>query len=298
MPDTSPPAGRFGPDVYATWRRSSLGEITEALEHRLILRLAGKLEGQSVLDVGCGDGTLARIAARHGTILVVGCDPDPRMIARAAAPAARGEAGVGLAVARAQALPFADGSFDVVTCIAVLAFVPDTAAAIAEMARVLRPGGRLVIGDLGRWSYWAARRRIRGWLGAELWRGARFRGAGALARMVRRAGLVVGAVNGAIFYPPWTVLARRMAPLDPAAGRGHDPGGGVRDGRGNETCATAPLIPRRRPGTPRPPRRLAGCTGPAYRPPKPPRDPPAHRNRPARGRKTKGANVHGIRHVP
>ncbi len=217
-PDAPPPAGQFGPDVYATWRRSSLGAITEALELRLILRLAGPLQGRSVLDVGCGDGSWARVAARQGAALVVGCDPDPRMIARAAAPAARGAAAVDLAAARAQALPFADGSFDVVTCIAVLAFVPDAAAAIAEMARVLRPGGRLVIGDLGRWSYWAARRRIRGWFGAELWRGARFRGAGALATMLRRAGLAVGPIHGAIFYPPWTALARRMAPLDPALG--------------------------------------------------------------------------------
>jgi SAM-dependent methyltransferase len=218
MPRTGvapPPAGQFGPDVYATWRRSSLGEITEALELRLILRLAGPLQGKAVLDVGCGDGTLALIAARHGAARVVGCDPDPRMIARATA---RGAADIGFAVARSQALPFADGSFDVVTCITVLAFVPDAAGAIGEMARVLRPGGRLVIGDLGPWSYWAARRRVRGWLGAALWRGARFRSAGALAAMARRAGLTVDAINGAIFYPPWTAVARLMAPLDPALG--------------------------------------------------------------------------------
>ena len=213
-----PPAGRFGPEVYAAWRRSSLGEITEALEQRLILRLAGPLQGRSVLDVGCGDGTLALVAARHGAARVAGCDPDPRMIARARAQAARGAAPIELAVARAQALPFADGSFDVVTCITVLAFVADAAGAVREMARVLRPGGRLVVGDLGRWSCWAVRRRIRGWCGAALWRGARFRTAGGLAAMARGAGLTVGATRGAIFYPPWTAVARRMAPLDPALG--------------------------------------------------------------------------------
>lgn len=215
-PQAPPPAGQFGPDVYAAWRRSSLGEITETLERRLILRLAGPLQKKSVLDVGCGDGTLARVAARHGAARVVGCDPDPRMIARATA---RGAADIAFAVARSQALPFADGSLDVVTCITVLAFVPDAADAIGEMARVLRPGGRLVIGDLGPWSYWALRRRIRGWFGAALWRGARFRGAHELAAMARHAGLAVGVINGAIFYPPSTALARLMAPLDPALGR-------------------------------------------------------------------------------
>ena len=88
MPNTAeatPSSGQFGPDVYAAWRHSSLGEITETLELRLILRLAGPLQGKSVLDVGCGDGTLALVAARHDAARVVGCDPDPRMIARARA---------------------------------------------------------------------------------------------------------------------------------------------------------------------------------------------------------------------
>ncbi len=230
--DAAPASGQFGPEVYADWRRSSLGEITEALELRLILRLVGPLPGKAVLDVGCGDGTLALVAARHGAARVAGCDPDPRMIARAAQAAcdtaardraardtaARDRAGIDLAVARSQALPYLDRSFDVVTCITVLAFVADAAAAVREMARVLRPGGRLVIGDLGKWSSWAVRRRIRGWLGAALWRGARFRTAGALAALARGAGLAVVATNGAIFFPPCTALARRMAPIDPVLG--------------------------------------------------------------------------------
>lgn len=209
-------AGQFGPDVYADWRKSSLGEITEALEQRGILRLAGPLQGRSVLDVGCGDGTLARVLARNGARRVCGCDPDPRMVGQARAGATGNGIRVDLAVARAQALPFADNTFDVVTCITVLAFIPDANAALREMARVIRPGGRLVIGDLGKWSLWAARRRIRGWFGAKLWRAARFRTAKELAALAERAGLIVGSAEGAIFFPPWTALARVMAPLDHA----------------------------------------------------------------------------------
>ena len=123
-----------------------------------------------------------------------------------------------LAVASALALPFPDNSFDVVTCITVLTFVADPAAAIREMARVLRPGGRLVIGDLNRWSVWAARRRIRGWLGAQLWRAAQFRTARELTALTRRAGLQPGSVRGAIFFPPWTAAARWMAPADARLG--------------------------------------------------------------------------------
>ncbi|WP_137128515.1 hypothetical protein [Roseomonas sp. HF4] len=59
------------------------------------------------------------------------------------------------------------------------------------MARVLRPGGRLVIGELGRWSLWAARDRIRGWLGSRLWRRSAFHSAADLRRAAEGAGLLV-----------------------------------------------------------------------------------------------------------
>ena len=53
---TSNRAGEVGPDIYAEWRASTLGAITESLEHELVLDLAGSLFGKSVLDVGCGTG--------------------------------------------------------------------------------------------------------------------------------------------------------------------------------------------------------------------------------------------------
>lgn len=216
---SAPPSGQFGPDIYASWRRSSLGEITEALERRLIFGLVGSLDGLSVLDVGCGDGTLALAVSQHGARRVSGCDPDARMVTRAYSQARREERHIDLAVARSQELPYADQSFDVVLCITVLTFISDPNVTVREMARVLRPGGRLVIGDLGRWSYWAARRRIRGWFGARLWRAARFRSAKELAAVIDDAGLKIGAIRGAIFFPPWAPVARLMAPFDPHLGR-------------------------------------------------------------------------------
>jgi ubiquinone/menaquinone biosynthesis C-methylase UbiE len=213
-----PDAGQFGPDIYTGWRGSSLGEITEALEHRLLFRLTGALKARSVLDVGCGDGTLAATMLRAGATRVVGCDPDPRMIARARTQTLASAVPVDFLVARSQALPFPDRCFDVVTCVTVLTFVPEADRAVSEMARVLRPGGHLVIGDLGKWSIWAARRRVRGWFGAPMWRAARFRTARELAALAARAGLIVSEIKGAIFFPPATALARWVAPIDPALG--------------------------------------------------------------------------------
>jgi len=216
--DQAAGAGQFGPVIYADWRESSLGEITEALEHRLIFRLTGPPGGKLVLDAGCGDGTLALAAAREGAARVCGCDLDPLMVGKARATASRDRMRIDLAVARLQTLPYPDNTFDVVTCITVLAFVPDAIQAAREMARVLRPGGCLVIGDLGKWSLWAARRRVRGWLGAKIWRTAKFRTAKELMGMTEAAGLTHDSVQGAIFYPPWTPLARLLAPLDSTLG--------------------------------------------------------------------------------
>jgi SAM-dependent methyltransferase len=82
-------AGQFGPGTYADWRETSLGSITEAIERRLILRLAGKVRGRSGLDVGCGDGALTSALSQNGAAHVVGCDIDPQMIARASAQVKR-----------------------------------------------------------------------------------------------------------------------------------------------------------------------------------------------------------------
>ncbi len=218
MPGDSHQPGSFGPDIYASWRASSLGTITETLEYRLLFRLIGDVRGLAVLDVGCGDGTLGLACWQRGAARVAGCDADLRMVARAAERAATAAARFDVVAARAEALPFGSDSFDAVSIVTVLAFVPEPHVAMREMVRVLRPGGHLVIGDLGRWSIWAARRRIRGWLGSATWRAARFRSAGDLRALARGAGLHVEHVSGAIYFPPLTALARLMAPTDVAFG--------------------------------------------------------------------------------
>ncbi len=141
------------------------------------------------------------------------------MIARAAAEAARHNAAIDYAIADAERLPFRDGVFDIVTIVTVLTFVPAPQAALREIARVLRPGGRLVIGDLGKWSLWAASRRLRAWLGAApMWNAAQFRTAGELRALVQAARLRVEQVSGAVYYPRCGPIAKLMAPLDPAFG--------------------------------------------------------------------------------
>lgn len=218
-PGVADHAGEVGPEAYATWRGTPLGRITEDLERQVVLRLAGELKGRSVLNVGCGDGALTVAWREAGASSVVGCNVNPRMIAAATARAARHTAAIGYAVARAECLPFRDCSFDVITAITMLAFVPEADRAVSEMARVLKAGGGLVIGDLGKWSLWAASRRIRGWMGSATWREARFRTASELRELVENAKLHVECLSGAIYYPHFGLIAKLMAPADPLLGR-------------------------------------------------------------------------------
>ena len=112
----------------------------------------GKLRpGERVVDVGCGAGIDSLIAAKKvgPDGRVIGVDMTPSMLekARHAAEETRLE-NVEFREGYAEALPVADGWADVVISNGVLNLMPDKAAALEEMSRVLKPGGRLQIGDI------------------------------------------------------------------------------------------------------------------------------------------------------
>ena len=135
-----------------------LGRNFHQQVQRLTIELAARerSDPQAILDVGCGTGALLRAAAvRFPAATRAGADPAERMIAVAAdaAPTAR------FVVAPAERLPFGDAEFDLVVSTNSFHNWPDQRAGIAEIGRVLRPGGTLVLVDpfaVGVLRPWAA----------------------------------------------------------------------------------------------------------------------------------------------
>ena len=124
----------------AGWWQEGFTDGADAEYEEQILPLAREcLTGAArVLDVGTGEGQIARLAAREGASLVVGVDPT---IAQLQLAHERG-GGANYARANADALPFPDGTFDAVVVCLVFEHIADHEPAIAEIARVLEPGGR------------------------------------------------------------------------------------------------------------------------------------------------------------
>jgi len=112
-----------------------------------LARLAGIAPGARVVDVACGSGATALLLARELGCVTVGVDLGARAIeqARRATPAG---ARARFLLGDAEALPVADASFDVALSECSLCTFPDKPRAIAEMARVVRPGGSIAIADV------------------------------------------------------------------------------------------------------------------------------------------------------
>ncbi len=212
------------PETLARWRAGPLGGRVEAVELALVLRMAGDLRRRAVLDVGCGDGSTLLAAAEAGAH-VTGLDRSARMLESAQARAAERGLTLDLHEGDAAALPFADASFDLVFAVTMLCFVEDPSRVLGELARVTRPGGRVVLGELARWSPWALKRRLQGALGSTAWRGVRFWTCRELRGLLAESGLVPGPCEGAVYFPPHALAARVLAPLDTLPGRLGLPGG-------------------------------------------------------------------------
>jgi arsenite methyltransferase len=117
---------------------------------RRLAQLAGVQRGRRVVDVACGSGASALLLARELDCLVVGVDLGARAVEQAngAARAAGLDDRARFLLGDAEALPIADAAFEVALSECSLCTFPDKRRAVAEMARVVRPGGAIAIADV------------------------------------------------------------------------------------------------------------------------------------------------------
>jgi SAM-dependent methyltransferase len=202
MPGIYPHQSQDAARRYDRWFDERWGRYAWRIESAAVLRALGPLSGRRTVDVGCGTGRLAALLAARDAY-VIGMDLDAAMLA-VAAPRLAGR----LVRADAMALPLRDASVDAAVTVATLEFTTDPARVLAEMARITRPGGRLVAAVLNPTSLW-------GWTGhvrdRSPYRAGRFPSRDALLALGRQHG--AAHIRGILFAAEHLPLLGWLGPL-------------------------------------------------------------------------------------
>ena len=138
---------------HRAYIQNAYRELEEGITRQQLDTLNIDATGKKVLDVGCGAGNLLVALATDTPKLLVGVDLDAIFLTFGRSQVERlidpSSAVPALLRASLPTLPFADESFDLVTCFLVMPHVPDDRTALTELARVLKPGGTLAISGHG-----------------------------------------------------------------------------------------------------------------------------------------------------
>jgi len=168
-------------EKYESWFATPVGQFVKRYESELLLALLDPLPGESILDVGCGTGIFTQDILGCGA-RVTGVDVSIPMLNRAITRL--GDAGLNGICADMSALPFADNSFDKVYAMTVIEFAANAERVIAELNRVARKGGLVVVTTLNSLSPWAEQRQKKGQEGHPLFQHVRFRSPEDVRRIV------------------------------------------------------------------------------------------------------------------
>lgn len=159
-------------EKYDSWFTTPVGQYVREYEAALLVEFLEPRAGELILDAGCGTGIFTREILDAGA-KVMGLDVSTSM--------------VGVAEKRLKkfdfsgmcgdmcSLPFPDGCFDRTFSMTAIEFIPDAAKAIAELNRVVKPGGRVVVTTLNKLSLWAEKRSKKAEKGHFLFQKCTFR---------------------------------------------------------------------------------------------------------------------------
>lgn len=144
----------WNPDELFFMLKTSVNPARVGYFERILQARTSDLSTSTLLDVGCGGGILAEAFADMG-LRVTGIDPSASSVETARRHAYQTGAAITYEVGSGERLPFADASFDYVSCCDVLEHVQDVDAVLAEISRVLKPGGLFFYDTVNRtWLSW------------------------------------------------------------------------------------------------------------------------------------------------
>lgn len=148
--ETSPEMAAIKAGMRATWMAGDFGEVARHIEHHAedFMARRGVRAGMEVLDVACGSGNLALLAARAGAH-TCGLDIAANLVGEARLRAQQAGLAIDFIEADAEDIPYADQRFDLVVSMYGAMFAPRPEVCAAELLRVCRPGGELVMAN---WS--------------------------------------------------------------------------------------------------------------------------------------------------
>jgi SAM-dependent methyltransferase len=177
-------------ESYDRWYDSPEGRIIFGAELTCFRQLCRPCLGRW-LEVGVGTG---RFASALG--IGEGVDPSPRMLELAAKRGIRTYEGC------AEALPFPDGTFDGILLAAALCFIKDPEKALRECRRVMKPAGRLLLGDIPADSPWGRLYTKKGSEEHSIYSHAKFHTASGIMALAERAGFELQDAASTLFWEP------------------------------------------------------------------------------------------------
>jgi ubiquinone/menaquinone biosynthesis C-methylase UbiE len=180
------------PEKYDQWFETPIGGLVRKYESALIREMLQPGAGEFILDAGCGTGVFTHDLLTAGA-KVTGLDLSFPMLRRAGKKA--GAYPFRMVQGDLRRLPFAGNSFDKVISVTAIEFIDDAQAAVAELFRVVRPGGWIVVASLNSLSPWAVRRKADAHKGHSLFKYARFRSPEEMAVLASVAAVVKTAIH-------------------------------------------------------------------------------------------------------
>ncbi|NJE10432.1 class I SAM-dependent methyltransferase [Thermococcus sp. MAR1] len=190
---------------YDDWYRTKTGMYVDRIEKWLVFSMLQSKSGKA-LDLGCGTGNYTLELKKRG-FDVIGLDASEGMLGVARSK------GLSCIKGDAYSLPFPDESFDLVLSVTMFEFLHEPEKAVAEINRVLKPGGEVLIATMNGRSAWFFFKRLKSLFVETAYRYARFYTPTELEGLLRNEGFVDVESAGVIYFPsfwPFFTLAERV----------------------------------------------------------------------------------------